>query len=265
MVERDTELVRSELIDRLKDLGLTEYESETLVSLIRLGTGTAKDVARTEDVPRTRVYDAAEALLERGLIDVQYSTPQKFSIISRESILRKLNRERENTITEIGELLDQLGPVEPQSEQMGVWTVIGSDAVSQRVFEFVDEADDQIVYRTVDELLTEKHLDHLREADERGVDVHVAGISETVQDQIRNVVPSAEVFQTLWEWADTPAGTLLVTDEDAALVSVRTNGHNSGTVEETAIWGRGEQNSLVVVLRAIFTWRLGDQDPQRDR
>jgi len=30
--------------------------------------------------------------------------------------------------------------------------------------------------------------------------------------------------------------------------------------DETAIWGSGETNSLVVVLRAIFTWRLHDNE-----
>lgn len=27
-------------------------------------------------------------------------------------------------------------------------------------------------------------------------------------------------------------------------------------IHETGIWGMGERNSLVVVLQAIFTWRL---------
>jgi hypothetical protein len=73
-------------------------------------------------------------------------------------------------------------------------------------------------------------------------------------------VPTAELFETLWEWRDTPAVNLLVTDKQTALVSVRLEGEGIDGVEETAIWGSGERNSLVVVLRAIFTWRLGDLD-----
>jgi hypothetical protein len=30
---------------------------------------------------------------------------------------------------------------------------------------------------------------------------------------------------------------------------------------ETAIWGEGDTNSLVVVLKAIFTWRLDAEEP----
>lgn len=66
---------------------------------------------------------------------------------------------------------------------------------------------------TVDGLLTDDHLAYLSDADERGVDIHIAGISESVQTRIQEAVPSAELFETLWKWADTPAGTLLITDQ----------------------------------------------------
>ncbi|MFB6108948.1 MAG: TrmB family transcriptional regulator [Haloplanus sp.] len=260
MANREEEVIEAELVECLKEFNLSEYEAQTLVALTRLGTGTAKDVANVGDVPRTRVYDAVEALHEMGLVDVQHTTPRKFIVVSSESIVRKLDVERENTIAEAAELLAELEPADPQQEQAGVWTVTGHEAVAQRVVEFLDEAEDEIIYMTVDELLTEGHLEHLRDAHERGVEIHLAGISEEVQARIQDTVPSAELFETLWEWADTPAGSLLVTDKRTALVSVRTNGRESGGVEETAVWGSGERNSLVVVLRAIFTWRLGTND-----
>jgi sugar-specific transcriptional regulator TrmB len=132
-----------------------------------------------------------------GLVDIQHTTPRKFTVVSTESIIRKLNVERENTITEAAELFEELGPVDSQQEQAGVWTVTGRDAVSQRVFEFLKNADDDIVYMTVDELLTDAHLEHLQDAAERGVALHLAGISEQVQTRIQEAVPSAELFETL--------------------------------------------------------------------
>ncbi|WP_312912851.1 hypothetical protein [Natronosalvus caseinilyticus] len=74
------------------------------------------------------------------------------------------------------------------------------------------------------------------------------------------MVPSAELFETLWEWQDTSAGNLLITDEETALVSALMNGSDGGDeIKETAIWGAGDRNSLVVVLRAIFSWRLDEE------
>ncbi|MFC7216181.1 hypothetical protein ACFQO4_19140 [Saliphagus sp. GCM10025334] len=38
------------------------------------------------------------------------------------------------------------------------------------------------------------------------------------------------------------------------------NGSDGGDeIKETAIWGAGDRNSLVVVLRAIFSWRLDEE------
>ena len=77
MSRKTDEQLAVALSDDLIELGLTEYEARTLVTLVQIGTGTAKDIADADGVPRTRVYDAAETLQNMGLIDVQYATPQR--------------------------------------------------------------------------------------------------------------------------------------------------------------------------------------------
>jgi sugar-specific transcriptional regulator TrmB len=259
MAQPDAEKLEAEAVELLKELGLTEYESHTLVNLFRLGTATAKEIADMNSVPRTRVYDAVDSLHDLGLVDIQYTSPRKFTPVSRDTAVHKLRLSHENTITELSETIDQLEPVERQTEEFGVWTVSSREAVSSRVFEFVDDAEEQVIYMTVDELLTDEHIDRLRAAEQRGVDIYIAGISEAVRDRIQAAIPSTTVFETLWEWSDIGAGSLLITDERTALVSVLHDADGE-EFEEVAIWGTGERNSLVVVLRAIFTWRLGADD-----
>ncbi len=255
MADKSTERLEQECAALLKEFGFSEYEAYTFVYLLRLGVGTAKDVAAVGDVPRTRVYDAGDALHEAGLVDIQHTSPKKFTPVSRESAIRKLDLQRQNTITELSELLDKLEPATRQPEEFGVWTVAGHEAVASRLLEFIDDAEDELVFMTVDELLTDDHLDRLAAAETRGVDIYLAGLSEPVQAEIRERVPSAETFETLWAWADEGAGSLLVTDKRTALVSVLAD-QGTDSTHEMGIWGTGERNSLVVVLRAIFTWRL---------
>lgn len=256
MAKKPTEQLEYECATLLTEFGFTEYEAYTFVHLLQLGTGTAKDVAAVGDVPRTRVYDAADSLHEAGLVDIQHTLPKRFTPVSRESTLRKLNLQRENTITTLSELFDRLEPAERQPEESSVWTVTSHEAITSRLLEFIDDAEDELIYMTVDELLTDKHLDHLEAAEERGVDIYLAGLSEPAQDQIQGRVPTAELFETLWTWADEGAGSLLITDKRTALVSVLADQDTTNSIHETAIWGTGNRNSLVVVLRAIFTWRL---------
>ncbi|MFC6823768.1 TrmB family transcriptional regulator [Halopelagius fulvigenes] len=264
MAGKTTEQLEYECASLLKEFGFTEYEAYTFVYLLRLGVGTAKDVAEVGDVPRTRVYDAVDALHEAGLVDIQHTSPKKFTPVSRESALRKLNLQRENTITELSELFEHLEPATRPPEEFGVWTVTGHEAVTIRLLEFINDAEDELIYMTVDELLTDDHLDHLKAAEERGVDIYLAGISEPVQVQIQERVPAVELFETLWAWSDEGAGSLLITDKRTALVSVFLGQDATDRIHETGIWGTGEYNSLVVVLRAIFTWRLRTLTSQPD-
>lgn len=248
---------REKAIAQLEELGLSHYEAETFVALVRLGRGTAKDVADVGHVPRTRVYDAVETLHDRGLVDVQHATPQTFTTVSHETALRTLRLDYENLLTRFERALGELEPAQPQREGLGVWTTTGREAITSRLLEFIDDTDDELVYMTVDELLTDTHLDHLERAAERGVDIRLAGISEEVQQRVRERIPDLTMFETLWDWEEASAGSLLITDERTALVSVLLpeSGTGNGT-EEAAIWGSGEHNSLVVVLRAIFTCRF---------
>jgi sugar-specific transcriptional regulator TrmB len=246
-------------VEQLEAFGLSAYAARTFVALVGLGTGTAKDVSRVSEVPRTRVYDAVDELHEYGLVDVQQSSPKEFWPISTETAGGKFEREMDHRTSILRTALNELEPERRSEEQRGVWTVDGRGAVADRVVEFVGGADDEIVYMTVEELLTDDVVDALGAAAERGVTVHLGCVSPAVRDRIREEVPGANLFESLWVWTDTPAGRLVMIDGARTLVSVLVNGTDAASTDprdETAIWGAGETNSLVVVLRAIFTWRL---------
>ena len=251
-------------IQQLERFGLSTYAARTFVALVVLGTGTAKDVSRVSEVPRTRVYDAIEELQGFGLVDVQQSSPKEFWAISAETTVGTFEREMDERLSILRTALDELEPIERPEEQRGVWTVDSRSSVTDRVIEFIDEADEEVVYMTVEDLLTDDVVEALRGAAERDVTIHLGGVSSQVQARIQEDIPDAEMFESLWVWSDTPAGRLMMVDDRRTLVSVLVNGADDVATEpraETAVWGAGETNSLVVVLRAIFTHRLEDDDP----
>ena len=246
-------------VEQLEHFGLSTYAAKTFVALASLGIGTAREISQVSDVPRTRVYDAVDELHERGLVDVQQGTPKQFWSISAETTSRSFEQEFQSRVTIFRTALDEIEPTERRSEQRGVWTVIGEDAVTARVLEFFDTAEEEIVYMTVEDLLTDEIIEALSTAADRGVSIKLGGVSSEVQEQIQDDIPGAEMFESLWVWSDTPAGRLMMVDNRRTLVSALVNGAESAFTHprsETAIWGEGESNSLVIVLRAIFTWRL---------
>ena len=255
---------RSIAIEQLKALGLSTYAARTFVALVSLGDGTAQDVSDVADVPRTRVYDAVEELRSHGLVDVQQSTPKRFWAISAETTGRHFEQEYIHRVNRLTDALGAVETTERTSEQRGVWTVTGRETVADRVIEFIETATDEVVYMTIEDLLSEKITDSLSAASDRGVPIHLAEMSQSAEATIHAELPEAELFESLWDWSDTPAGRLLMVDGERTLVSVLVPGngdHPPDPWDETAIWGSGDTNSLVVVLKAMFTWQLdGDRE-----
>ncbi|WP_311171680.1 TrmB family transcriptional regulator [Halobellus ordinarius] len=255
---------QSAAVEQLEQFGLSSYAARTFVALAGLGIGTARDVSRVSDVPRTRVYDAVNELRDRGLVDVQQSSPKPFWAISAESAGRTFEHELQHRTDLLRTALAELEPVEKQNEQRGVWTVDGQTAVTERVLEFFGSAEEEIIYMTVEDLLTDDLIEALSDAAERDVSIKLGGVSADVQERIQDEIPGAMMFESLWVWSDTPAGRLMMIDGQKTLVSALVNGVEANPTDprsETAIWGEGEKNSLVVVLKAVFTWRLDTDDP----
>ena len=250
---------QSTAVEQLERLGLSSYAARTFVALTRLGSGTARDVSQVSNVPRTRVYDAVDELQDWGLVDVQQSSPKLFWSISVETATRTFEHDYQHRTDVLRTALSSLEPIERQTEQQGVWTVNGQQTITERVLEFFSNAEEEIVYMSIEELLTDELVGGLAEAAERGVSIRLAGISKDVQSQIQNEIPGATMFESLWVWTDTSAGRLMMIDGRNTLISAFDPGSDAETSDlrlETAIWGEGETNSLVVVLKAVFTWRL---------
>lgn len=120
-------------------------------------------------------------------------------------------------------LTSALGRIEatPRStEQPGIWTVTGTDAIEDRILEFIAAAEREVVYMTIEDLLTDELVGELAAASDRDVAVVLAGLSESAYADIETAIPTAERFDTLWNRTDEPAGRVLLVDDEKALPSV---------------------------------------------
>ena len=61
---------RDDLLERLQELGLTEYQSRAYLSAVHLGSGRPNDLAEDSGVPQARIYDVIDDLSDRGLVEV---------------------------------------------------------------------------------------------------------------------------------------------------------------------------------------------------
>lgn len=240
-------------IDGLKRLGLTAYEARVFLGLQKLGTGTASEVSDVADVPRSQVYGAAENLEARGLVEIQQSTPTVYRPVSLERARTRLLDQLAETGAETFDYIDTVqgteGPGEDRSEAL--WLVHGTDSISSRAAEIVEEADEQVFYATSEiTMLDDTVLDALESADADGVEVILASanpaVREAVGDRFRTVaIPKNRD-------PDVGSARVLLADDDTMLLGVYAEG---SVTEEVAFWSSETTFAAVLggFLREWFT------------
>lgn len=252
-----------EAIGLLQQLGLKEYEARCFVALTRLPSGTAKDIADIATVPRTRVYDAVRVLESEGLLEIQHTNPQRFRALSIEEATALLDDRYSSRIDTLQQTLQNLeGQDDTPSHSQEVWSLSGREAITARTQQILSEADDEIILVVGSEnTLSTRLYEPLEAATDRGIDVIVGALTSSARNELRERIPAAEVFETELDWLqedrmdqeETPSiGVILMVDRDTLLVSSQTE-HGFGEERtESAIFGSGFSNGLVVIARRLL-------------
>lgn len=77
----------SDTFDLLERLGLTEYEAKTLNTLFKLKEAQAPVISRTAQVPKTRVYDVLEKLIQKDLLIEIKGRPKRYRAIEAQKAI----------------------------------------------------------------------------------------------------------------------------------------------------------------------------------
>jgi sugar-specific transcriptional regulator TrmB len=246
----------SNAVEAFEHLGLTSYEAKVFIALHRIGTGTARDISRTTDVPRSQVYSAAESLADGGLIDIQRSSPMQYRPVSPETARSTL---RDRMITEQERAFEYVETVRQegtQEQREEIWTIQGREGIADRVAELANEAGDRVVFGTADPgRITPDIGDALAACVERGVDVTVISESEAVRDRFRDVEEVGLVAPPAMVESDPRTGRLLLGDDDMVLLSVLDPGLGADPETEIAVWS--VHSSFAAVLIRLTEIGLG--------
>lgn len=222
-------------VEALTDLGLSTYEARVFVALVRLGSGTARDVAGVADVPRSQVYSAVDDLERRGFVSVQQASPQVFHPVSlaeaRSQLDRRFERRRDAAFERL-ESLERLSDRGEQSED--VWSITGETAVVERTAGLARDAERVVIYGGPDLDDPDPELVAAFESlAERGVQVVVVAEHGARTSDVWATLDGAAVVRLPPESGGNEyAQRVLIADFEVFLLSVR--GHDDAG--ETAVW-----------------------------
>jgi sugar-specific transcriptional regulator TrmB len=89
------EMEKKEILQTLQSLGLNEYESKVYVTLSLLGPAKASEISKQSEVPRSKIYEVLESLIEKQMIEVSQEKPKMFRAIAPEVAIKTMLNAKE--------------------------------------------------------------------------------------------------------------------------------------------------------------------------
>jgi HTH-type transcriptional regulator, sugar sensing transcriptional regulator len=239
---------RQGAVEALERLGLSNYEAKVFIALQTLGHGTAREVYRVAEIPRSQVYGAAESLEEQGLVEIQQSSPIRYRPVSIEEaraiLHERFEQEQERAFDYLETARERYDPEGEQRED--VWSLQGREHVDARVEQLVNDAEATVLFgASTVELVREPIREALVERAANGVPVKVISENEAVHELFGDGI---ETYYPPEQDQSRHGGRLLVVDGDAVLLSVLTESESED--QEAAIWSEG--TGLATVLATIL-------------
>lgn len=199
-------------IDKLVEIGFSEYESKAYVALLRESPVTGYQLSKLSGVPRSMIYEVVGKLTARGAaMTLRTDGATKYAPVPAVEFLDQLQREHEALITSLKDDLATLASV-PDLEY--VWNIEGHDNIMAKALKMIHQAENQI-YLAILPAPFHDLQPALEEATERGVRV-VTYTTDHVQLAGGQVVVAHVAEETLGRARG--LGLILVIDGQEVLV-----------------------------------------------
>lgn len=113
IIVRSGGIAMKNLIQQLKNMNFNEYEAKAYISLVKLGTVTAYQVSKDSGVPRARIYEILDVLVEKGIvIKEEIDGTMQYSPLPVNVFLQKVQSNWKQSFKEISISLKEIENVE---------------------------------------------------------------------------------------------------------------------------------------------------------
>jgi sugar-specific transcriptional regulator TrmB len=133
----------------LREIGLTEYECQAYLSLLRSGEETAETVSQLSNIPYTKVYSVLESLENRGWVEHGSGRPRKYYPRSPTDALRSEQITLESMFEENQSIIiEELQPLYEKKEIKEIpelWIVRGEVNSFNKILELLQKAKKEIM------------------------------------------------------------------------------------------------------------------------
>lgn len=247
-------MIKNEAIQMMQSLDLTKYEAELYVALIQMKEGTASEISRIAQIPRARIYDVAQKLVSKGLIEIVNSRPLRYHALSVDLTLNKVMRRQERNISAARELLKQLeeSPELDATQQGQFWIINGIDNIDARVEEMLNFSHGSILYVAQSaSLVSAEIIEILSRKLGEGLEITLASPDVGTSTLLKERFPDSRFLSLPSMFSDQGSfGRLVISDGNRMLISTLTANMSSEIPSESAIWS--DSPGFILTIGTLF-------------
>ena len=168
------------MIEKLKKLGLTGYEAQAYLALLKLGDAEADEIAGDAKIPMGRIYNVLSSLEEMHLVRSQETRPRRYTYVEPSPALLRLSQNRKEELRQASEeietlandLSSKLSGVTPRKPDRIFWTVAIGNESHQLIRESISSSSTELLFflasrmsseRLKKELLMDRYIEILND------------------------------------------------------------------------------------------------------
>ncbi|WP_298502636.1 TrmB family transcriptional regulator [uncultured Methanobrevibacter sp.] len=136
-----------DMINSLKDLGLSRYEAKAYIGLTKIITGNADEIAEISDLPRSRVYDILNGLEKKGFVSIQRERPLKYEAIEPTVIFKKEKEELISKLNKTEQKLEEYYTNQISEIQAPVWLIRSPENIIEKEMDLIKKSKKSITMR----------------------------------------------------------------------------------------------------------------------
>jgi sugar-specific transcriptional regulator TrmB len=113
-------------------LGLSLYQAKVYSALASLGPSGVAEIQRTSGVPRTKIYEVLEQLLDMGAVEFQSGRPTIYNSLSPSVLVDRMRNSYLSAADDANRLLADMQQTGKNTSEDLAWTVRGKTAVHRK-------------------------------------------------------------------------------------------------------------------------------------
>ena len=158
-----------EIIEKLKELGLNEYQSKVYIALLKKYPATGYEISKLANIPQSRTYDTLKSLESLYIAIPSNSKPITYTPIKPKELTKRFKRKIDSTIN----FLDKKLPdIKEETYTEPILDIKGRTKILDKIVEIIKSAKNNIYIALFSQDF--KHLEqHLLEAYHRGLDIKI--------------------------------------------------------------------------------------------